>query len=143
MLMMLLLFSCSVVAHTLQPHGLQQSRFPCPPPSPQNLLKILCIESVLPSNRLILCRPLLPSVFTSITAFSNESALRIKWLKYWSFSFNISPSNEYSGLISFRMDWLDLFAVQSTHNSLLQHTVPKHQFLGTHPSVYFNSHICL
>ena len=137
--MMLLLFSCSVVAHTLQPHGLQQSRFPCPPPSPQNLLKILCIESVF----LILCRPLLPSVFTSITAFSNESALHIKWLKYWSFSFNIRPSNEYSGLISFRMDWLDLFAVQSTHNSLLQHTVQKHQFLGTHLSVYFNSHICL
>ena len=85
--------------------------------------KPMSIESVMPSNRLILCRPLLlpPSIFPSIRLFSNESVLCIRWPKYWSFSFNISPSNEYSGLISFRMDWLDLLAVQGTLKSLLQH----------------------
>ena len=88
-----------------------------------SLLKLMSIESVMPSNYLILCRPLLllPSIFPSIRVFSNESALCIRWPKYWSFSFNISPSNEYSGLISFRMDWLDLLAVQGTRKSLLQH----------------------
>ena len=88
-----------------------------------SLFKLLFIESVMPSNHLILCRPilLLPSVFPSIRAFSSESVLRNRWPKYWSFSFNISPSNEYSGLITFRMDWLDLLAVQGTLNSLLQH----------------------
>ena len=85
--------------------------------------KPMSIESVMPSNHLILCRPflLLPSIFPSIRVFSNESALCMKWPKYWSFSFNISPSNEYPGLISFRMDWLDLLAVQGTLKSLLQH----------------------
>ena len=85
--------------------------------------KPMSIKSVMPSNHLILCCPLLllPSIFPSIRVFSNESALRISWPKYWSFSFNISPSNEYSGLISFRMDWLDLLAVQRTFKSLLQH----------------------
>ena len=89
----------------------------------QSLLKLTSIESVMPSNHLILCRPLLllPSVFASIRVFSNESVLRIKWPKYWSFSFSISPSNEYTGLISFRMDWFDLLAVQGTLKSLLQH----------------------
>ena len=88
----------------------------------QRLLKVMSIELVMPSNHLI-CRPLLlpPSIFLSIKVFSNESALCIRWPKYWSFSFNISPSNEYSGLISFRMDWLDLLAVQGTLKSLLQH----------------------
>ena len=88
-----------------------------------NLLKLMSIESVMPSNHLILCHPflLLPSIFPSIKVFSNESALRIRWPKYWSFSFNISPSSAYSGLISFRMDWLDLFAVQGTLKSLFQH----------------------
>ena len=83
----------------------------------------MSIESVMPSNHLILCCPLLlpPSIFPSIRVFSNESALRVRWPKYWSFSFNISPSNELPGLISFRMDWLDLLAVQGTHKSLLQH----------------------
>ena len=82
----------------------------------------MSIESVMPSNHLILCCPLLlPSIFLSIRVFSNESALRIRWLKYWSFTFNISPSNEYSGLISFRMDWVDPLAVQGTLKSLLQH----------------------
>ena len=85
----------------------------------QSLLKLMSIESVMPSNHLILCHPLLlfPSIFPSIRVFSNESALCIRWPKYWSFSFNISPSNEYSGLISFRMDWLDLLAVQGTLKS--------------------------
>ena len=88
-----------------------------------NLLKLMFIESMIPSNRLILCRPLLflPSIFPSSRVFSNESALRIRWPKYWSFSFSISPSNEHPGLISFRMDWLDLPAVQGTLKSLLQH----------------------
>ena len=83
----------------------------------------MSIESVMPSNRLILCRSplLLPSIFASIRVFSNESVLRIRWSKYWSFSFSISPSSEYSGLISFRMDWLDPLAVQGTLKSLLQH----------------------
>ena len=87
-----------------------------------SLLKLMSIESVMPSNQLILCHPLLlPSTFPSIRVFSNESALHIRWPKYWSFSFSISPSNEYSGMISFRMDWLDLLAVQGTCKSLLQH----------------------
>ena len=89
----------------------------------QSLLKLMAIESVMPSNHLILCHPplLLPSIFPSIRVFSNESVLLIRWPKYWSFSFSISPSNEYSGLISFRIDWLDLLAVQGTLKSLLQH----------------------
>ena len=86
----------------------------------RSLLKLMSIESVMPSNHLILCHSLLlPSIFPSIRIFSNESALRIRWPKYWSFSFSISPSNEYSGLISFRIDWLDLFGVQGTLKSLL------------------------
>ena len=89
----------------------------------RSFLKLMFIESLMPSNHLILCRPLFhpPSIFPSITVFSNESVLCIRWPKYWSFSFNISPSKEYSGLISFRMDWLDLLAVQGTLKSLLQH----------------------
>ena len=88
----------------------------------QSLLKLMSIESVMPSNHLILCHPLLllPSIFPSIRVFSNKSALRIRWPKYWSFSVSISPSNKHSGLISFRMDWLDLLAVQGTLKSLLQ-----------------------
>ena len=108
-----------------------------------SLLKLMSIESVMPSNHLILCGPLflLPSVFPSIRVFSNESALYIRWPKYWSFSFSISPSNEYSGLISFRIDWWDLFAVQGTLKSLLQHHNWKHQVFGTQPSLWSNSHI--
>ena len=88
----------------------------------QSLLKRISIELVIPSNHLILCHLLLlPSIFPSIRVFSNESVLPIRWPEYWSFSFSISPSNEYSGLISFRMDWLDLLAVQGTLKSLLQH----------------------
>ena len=89
----------------------------------RSLLKLMSITLVMPSNHLILCRPLLllSSIFPSIRGFSNEPVLRIRWPKYWSFSFSISPSHEYSGLISFRMDWLDLLAVQGTLKSLLQH----------------------
>ena len=92
--------------------------------------KSMPIVSVMPSSHLILCHPLLllPSIFPSIRVFSNESAFRIRWLKYWSFSFNISPSNEHPELISFWMDWLDLLAVLGTLRSLLQTTVQKHQF---------------
>ena len=91
------------------------------------LLKLMSTESGMPFNHLILCRPLLhlPSIFPSIRVFSNESVLRIRWPEYWSFSFSISPSNKYSGLISFRMDWLDLLAVQGTLKSLLQHNSSK------------------
>ena len=108
---------CSVAksGSTLQPQKLQHATVPSPSPSP-SLLKLMSIESVMPSNYLILCHPLLllPSIFPSIKVFSNESALRFRWPKDWSFSFSISPSNKYSGLISFRIDWLDLLAVQGT-----------------------------
>ena len=102
-----------------------------------SLLKLLFIESVMLSNRLILCRLLLllPSIFPSIRVFSNELALHIRWPKYWSFSFSISPSNEHPGLISFRMDWLDLLAVQGTLRVFSNTTVQKHQFFGTQPSL--------
>ena len=107
-----------------------------------SLLKLMSIESVMPSNHLILCHPLLllPSIFPSIKIFSNESVLRIRWPKYWSFSFSISPSNEYSGPISFRIDWFDLLAVQGTLKSLLQHHSSKHQFFGIQHSLWSNSH---
>ena len=97
----------------------------------QSLLKLMSIESVMPSNHLILCHPLLlpPSTFPSIMVFSNESVLCIRWPKYWSFSFSIIPSNEYSGLISFRMDWFDLLSVQGTLKSLLQHHSSKTSIL--------------
>ena len=103
----------------------------------QSLPKLMSTESVMPSNHLILCRPLLllPSIFPSIGVFSSKSVLRIRWPKDWSFSFSISPSNEYSGLISFRMDWLDLLAVQRTLKSLLHTTVQKHQFFGAQLSL--------
>ena len=106
-------------------------------PNSWSLLKLMCIESVMPSNHLILCHPLLlsPSILTSIRVFSNESALSIRWPRYWSFSFNISPSNEDSGLMSFRMDWLDLLAVQGTLKSLLQHHSSKASVLWC--SVFF------
>ena len=119
-------FSHSVVSNSLWSHGLQHARPPCPSPTP----KLMSIESVMPSNQLILCHPLLflSSVCPSIRVFSSESALRIRWPKYWLFSFNISPSNEHPGLISFRMDWLDLLAVQGTLKSLLQHSGCQQRF---------------
>ena len=102
----------------------------------QSLLKLMSIESMMPSNHLILYGPLLlPLIFPSIRVFSKKSVLRIRWPKYWSFSFSISPSNEYSGLISFRMDCLDLLAVQGTLKSLLQHHIQKHQFFGSQLSL--------
>ena len=108
-----------------------------------SLLKLMSIESVMPSNHLILCRPfrLLPSIFPTIRVFSNDSVLLIRWPKYWSFSFTISVSNEYSGLINFRIDWLDLLAVRGTLKSLLQTIVQKHQFFGVQLSLRSNSHI--
>ena len=107
---------------TLRSHGLQHARLPVHHQLPE-LLKLMSIESVIPSNHLILCRPLLllPSIFSIIRAFSNETALPSRWPKYWSFSFSISPSNDHSVRITFRRDWLDLLAVQGTLKSLLQH----------------------
>ena len=117
-----LLFSCSVVSDSATPwtaaHKASLSNT-----NSQSLLKLMSLVSVMPSNHLILCRPLLflPSIFPSIRVFSSESVIHIRWPKYWSFSFGISPSNEYSGVVSFRIDWLDLLAVQGTLKSLLQH----------------------
>ena len=118
------------MSDSLQPYELQHARPPCPSPTPE-FNKLMSIESVMPSSHLILCRPLLllPSFFPRIRVFCNESIHHIRWSKYWSFSFNISPSNEHPGLISFRMDWLDLFAVQETLKSLLQHHSSKASIL--------------
>ena len=118
---------CSVAQSclTLQPCGLQHARLPSPSPSSRSLLKLMSVESMMPCNHLIMCCSLLlPSIFPSIRVFSIESTLGMRWPKYWSFSISISPSNEYSGLISdliLRIDWLDLLAVQGTLKSLLQH----------------------
>ena len=115
-------FSRSVVSNSLQPHGLQHARPPCPSPSP-GVHQPMSTKSVMPSSHLILCCSLLllPPIPPSIRVFSSESVLCVRWPKYWSFSFNISRSNEHPGLVSFRMDWLDLLAVQGTLKSLLQH----------------------
>ena len=109
----------------------------------QSLLKLMSIESVMPSNHLILCHHLLfsPWIFPSIRVFSSESVLHIGWPRYWSFSFNISPSNKRSGLISFRMDWLHLLAVQRLSGVFSNTTVQKHQFFGAELSLESNSHI--
>ena len=110
--------------------------------NPQSWPKLMSIELVMPSTHLILCRPLLllPSIFSSIRVFSNESVLPIRWPNYWSFSFSISPSNEYLWLISFRMDWFDLLAVQGTLKSP-NTTLQKHQFFSVQPSLWSNSHM--
>ena len=115
-------FSHSVVSNTLQPPWTAARQASLSITNSRSLLKLMFIESAMPSNHLILCHPLLllPSIFPSIRVFSSESAVRIRWQKYWSFSFSISPSNECSGLMSCRMDWLDLLAVQGTFKSLLQ-----------------------
>ena len=114
--------SHSVVSDSSRPHGLQHARPPCPSPTP-GIFSNSCPLSQWHHPTISSCRPLLllPSIFPSISVFSNDSVLCIRWPKYWSFSFSISPSNEYWGLISFRMDWLDLLAVQGTLKSLLQH----------------------
>ena len=141
-------FSCSVVSDSMTPWTAARQAFLSITNS-QTLLKLMSIKSMMPSNHLILWCPLLPpSVFPSIRVFSNESVIHIRWPKYWSFSFSNSPSSEYSGLISFRMDWLDLLAVQWTLKTLLQRkrvfsntTVQKHQFFGAQLSLWSNSHI--
>ena len=114
----------------MRPHESQHAKPPCPSPTPR-VPKLMSIELVMPSNHLILCRPLLllPAIPPSIRVFSNESTLRMRWPKYWSFSFSIIPSKEHPGLISSRMDWLDLLAVQGTHKSLLQHHSSKASIL--------------
>ena len=111
------------MSNTLRPHELQHARPPWSITNSRSSLKLMCIKSVMPSSHLILCCPLflLPPIPPIIRVFSNESALRMRWTKYWSFSFSIIPSKEHPGLISFRMDWLDLLAVQGTLKSLLQH----------------------
>ena len=116
-------FSHSVVSDSLRPQESQHARPPCSSPSPSVHSDLTSIESVMPSSHLILCRPLLllPPIPPSIRVFFNESTLRVRWPKYWSFSFSLSPSNEHLGLVSFRMDWLDLLAVQGTLKRLLQH----------------------
>ena len=150
-------FSCSVMSDSLHPHGLQHTRPPCPSPTPAVysnscplsllqhrsskasilhcsaffIVQFTSIDSVMPSSHLILCHPLLllPSIPPSIRVFSSESTLHMRRPKYWSFSFSIIPSNEHPGLISFRMDWLDLLAVQGTLRSLLQHLSSKASIL--------------
>ena len=138
---LLFLFSCSVMFNSLWPHGLQHARLPCPSPAPEVYSRLMSIESVMPSNHLILCCPLLllPSIFPSIRVFLNKSVLHVRWPKYWSFSFSVSPSSEYSGLISFSMDWLDLLAVQGTLKSLLQHHSSKATILQC--STFFIVHL--
>ena len=124
-------FSHSVVSNSLQPHEPQHARPPCPSQTPGVYSNSCPLSPVMPSNHLILCHPLLllPSVFHSIRVFSNESVVCMRWPEYWSFSFSISPSNEHPGLISFRMDWLDLHAVQGTLKSLFQHYSSKTSIL--------------
>ena len=132
--------SHSVMSNSLQPHGLQHARLPCPSPTPRAYPNSCPSELVMPSNHLILCCPiLLPSIFPSIRVFSNESVLHIQWPFHWSFIFNISPSNEHPGLISFRMDRLDLLAVQGTLKSLLQHHSSKASIFWS--SAFFIVHL--
>ena len=124
-------FSCSAVSDSLWPHGLQHARLPCPSPTPRACPNSCassgwCHPTISSSSHPLL---LPPSIFSSLRVFSSESVLHIRWPEYWSFSFSISPSNEYSGLISFRTDWLDLFAVQGTLKSLLQHYSSKASIL--------------
>ena len=123
-------FSRSVMFDSLWPHELKHARPPCPSPT-HGTYSLLSIELVMPSNHLVICRLLLllPSIFPSIRVFSNESVLHIRWPKYWSFNFSISPSSEYLELISCRMDWLDLLAVQGTLKRLLQHHSSKASIL--------------
>ena len=148
------LISCKMFLHhrfssvpqsclTLCDHlGLQHSRLPCPSPTTGACSKFMSIESVMPSNHPIFCRPLLlPSIFPSIRVFSNESVLHIRWPKDWSFSLSISPSNEYSGLLSFRIDWLDLLAVKGLSRVFSNSRVQKHQFFNTQLYLRSSSHI--
>ena len=124
-------FSRSVVSDSLRPHESQHAKPPCPSPTPGVHSDSTSIKSVMPSSHLILCHPLLllPPIPPGIRVFSNESTVHARWPKYWSFSFSISPSKEHPGLISFRMDWLDLLAVQGPLKSLLQHHSSKASIL--------------
>ena len=117
------------MSDSLQPHGLQHSRLPCPSPMPGACSNSCPVSDAIQPSHPLSSPLLLPSIFPSIRIFSNESVLHIRWPKYWSFSFSISPSNAYSGLISFRMDWLDLCAVQGTLKSLLQYHISKASIL--------------
>ena len=123
-------FSHSVMSNSLQPHELQNAKPPCPSPIAGVYPNSCPLSPLMPSNHLILCRPLLllPSIFPSIRVFSNESTLCMRWPKYWSFSFNNSPSTEHPGLICFTMDWLDLLAVKGLSRVFPNTTVQKHQF---------------
>ena len=134
-------FRCSVVFDSLWPHEPQNARPPWPSPTSE-FTKLLSIELVMPSSHLILCRCLflLPLVPPSIRVFSNESTLCMRWPRYWSFSFSIIPSKEHTGLISFRMDWLDLLAVQRTFKSLLQHHSSKASILQHSASTLTSIH---
>ena len=135
----LLLFSRSVLLDSLQACRASLSFT-----ITRSMLKLTSIEAVMPSNPLILCHPFVlpPSIFPSIRVFSSESVFRIRWAKHWCFSFSIHSSNEYSGLISFRMDWFDLLSVQRFSRVFSSTTVRKHQFSGAQPSLQANSHIC-
>ena len=136
-------FSLSVVSNSLRSHELQHARLPCPSTNSQSLPKLMSIELVMPSSHLILCHPLflLPPIPPSIRVFSNESTLRMRWPKYWSFSFSISPSNEHPGLISFRMDWWISLQSKGLLRVFSNTTVQKHQFFSTQLSSQSNSHI--
>ena len=136
-------FSHSVMSDSLRPHHSLTRQASLSIANSQSLLKVMFIQSVMLPNYLILCRPLLlpTSIFPSIRVFSSESILHMRQPKYLSFSFNISPSNGHSGLISFRMDWWDLLAVERTFKSLLQTTVQKHQFFSAQLSLQPKSHI--
>ena len=136
-------FSHSVLSDSLWPHESQHARPPCPSPNSRSSLRLMSIKSMMPSSHLILCHPLLllPPIPPSIRVFSSESTLRMRWPKYWSFSFSIIPSKEIPGLISFRMDWLDLLAVQGLSRVFSNTTVQKHQFFGAQPSSLSNSRI--
>ena len=127
---------------SLRPHGLQYARLPLSITNSQSLLRFMSIESVMPFNHLILCRPLLPSIFPSIRVFSNESALCIRWPKYWRFSFNINPSNEHPGLIP-HLGWTGWISLESKGLSRVfsNTTFQKHQLFGAQPSSQSNSHI--
>ena len=140
--LVVVVFSCSVASDSVTPWTAAHQASLLSTVS-LSLLKFMSIESVTLSNHLILCHYLLllPSIFPSIRVFSNESALRIKCLKYWSFSFSISPSSEYSGLISFRVDWFDLFEIQGLSRVFSSTTVWKQQFFGVQPSLWSDSHI--
>ena len=131
------------MSDSLQPHGLQHSQASLSFTISQSWLKLMSMESVMPSNHLIPCRPilLLLSIFPSIRVFSSELTLHIRWPKYWSFSFSISSSNEYSGLISFRIDWFDVLAHKELSRVFPNITVQKHQFFSAQPSLWPNSHI--